>query len=286
MSEERPWEAIHITSGHVKPLPISSIERRSLKEQILAWPKERIEELDYPVRLWRKILEIDSDFSDHVIRNTSVNVVEDVYRLYEFSGKLFREFLKPDLTDVELNRLSRIKRYYALVDRMKKEGIWKKLIKAVERGYELEYWDDLGRKHSVKIIGFCDGRLVRIEHFMFPERFTMPKFLGCRFKDLCPNYEKTLKSVLEEIDEASQSLKERPSDDNFNRLEGLVNRLKRIKRYEDMVYRTPFESIAFIEDQYAIKAGLRRHTIFLNLFTVDCPICEKHHKLWVLARGE
>lgn len=66
-----------------KPRKVGSQPRKSLREIILETDPEK---LSYEAKLWKRVLEIDDDFAESVIRMTPINVVEDVLQIRDLGG--------------------------------------------------------------------------------------------------------------------------------------------------------------------------------------------------------
>ena len=280
-----PYKPLTIVSGQQKPIPVERVER-TLKQRILEWPENRLDELEPHVRIWREILKIDNSFSDETIMHTPVNVLNDVYEIYRSSGRLLKEFLKPSHSSEELGELARVKRYWALVNRLKNMKIWKSLLKALKNGYAFSYKDDVQREREARIIGWCEGRIVKISHFALPGRMGRKWVLGAQYRDLCPRYNEVFKQISEEIDRYAEILKKKPDRDALTKLESLVERLKTIQDYSDRILETPFETMTSIKDHYTLKIGkIQKHPLYIDVFNFTCPICLDSHTLWVVIRG-
>lgn len=277
-----PVGEIHVGSGFMKPVRVGR-EVKTLAQIILESPDE---DLDYLGRTWRRILSLDKSFAEDTIKNTPINIVSDVVRVLDLGGPFLKEFLKPDLTEDELKRLDRVKRYWSLVNRARAEKTLDQALKAIDGGYEFSYTDENGNEKKAKVIGICDGRLVEVAHYRVSTSFGYETVLGSRYRDLCSHYEETIASISQRLDELAEILKKDPGQEAISEIEAIAERLRRIREYEDEIIRTPFQAIAFVEDRYVMKVGkLSKHPLYMNYFQFTCPLCEKEHKLWVVIKG-
>jgi len=238
--------------------------------------KQRIMEDTSPqAELYKKLIKAWPDISDvklrEIVTETPSERIEKVISIYEMCGKLFTEFLEPNLTYEEIMILDRVYRYYHLLAQAKE------LLGDLRDGLKYKVEID-GRKHEAELFLYIDNHKVQVN--FYPDSYDRPQ-LGIAYSEwpCLPKFREGLQRKAEAIAEKLKTLE--ISKDEFLNLQTM---LEYLREFEQSFYPLYIEFFITFPIKYTKKDGLLGSHICLNKIQMPCSLCNKQHSLWLIAR--
>jgi hypothetical protein len=267
----------------VKSQPINvRVEAPDVK-QLKPWTppkslKQRILEDDRPqAELYKQLINAWPSISDaklkEILEGTPRDRVEKVLTIHKESGKLFTEFLEPNITYEEILLLDRVHRYYLLLSQAKRSG----LLENLKNGFKYDVSVD-GKKYQAELFAFVDNVPVSIN--FYPDSFNKP-VLGIPYSSW-PCLEEFKKKIREQAKSISEHLLQLVVKED--EVANLTEMLKYLKELENSYLQLSIELFVTFPIKYAVKDGLLGPYICLNRIQLPCSLCDKQHNIWLIAR--
>jgi hypothetical protein len=243
---------------------------KSLRQRILEDNRPQAELYKQLIRCWPSIS--DAKLKE-ILEGTPRDRVEKVLTIHKESGKLFTEFLEPNITYEEILLLDRVHRYYLLLSQAKRSG----LLENLKNGFKYDVSVD-GKKYQAELLAFVDNVPVSIN--FYPDSFNRP-VLGVPYSDW-PCLPKARERLRQKAEALAASLKElRFNKDEFMNLE---TELEYVKMLEQDFMPLNIENFIIIPPKYTVKQNLLGPHIYVNRINLPCGLCNKGHQLWLIAK--
>jgi len=267
----------------VESPPINIVVEAPDTKQLRPWQppkplKQRVLESDDPrLEVYRKLIQAWPDISDsklrEILEGTPRDRIEKVLEIHNACGKLFTEFLEPDLTYEQIIMLDKICRYHGLLEEAGKIGLFEKL----EEGLEYKVTID-NKQYKALLFTFIDDKRASLN--FYPDQFNRP-VLGVPYSDW-PCFSKTKEKLKQKAEALAASLKELRF--NKDELANLETELEYIKELENSFFQLSIELFITLPTKYTMKDGLLGPHICLNRIQMPCSLCDKQHNIWLIAR--
>jgi len=243
---------------------------KSLKQQILEDQRPQAE-------LYKKLINAWPDISDsklrEIITETPQEWIEKTLAIYQACGKLFTEFLDPNLTYEQILLLDRISLYYRLLDQAGRLG----LLDNLEQGLEHKITID-NKQYKAMLFAFLDGKRASLN--FYADEFDRPK-LGIPYTDW-PCFEKFKEAVRRKAENLANSLMDLRV--NRDELLNLQNEIEHLRQLENSFLPLRIEHFIIFPVKYVTKDGVFGTHLYVNRVILTCGLCGKQHSLWLIAR--
>jgi len=187
--------------------------------------KERIMEDASPqADLYKRLIQAYPNITDAKLREILEEVpserVEKTLAIYEACGKLFHDFLEPNLTYEEIMILDRVFRYHNLLAQAKE------LLGDLRDGLKYKVEID-GHKHEAELFLYIDNHKVQVN--FYPDSYDRPQ-LGIPYSEwpCLPKFRERLQRKAEAIAEKLKTLE--ISKDEFLNLQTELEYLRELER--------------------------------------------------------
>jgi len=279
-NQEKVVEA-GLSSITVKPLQVR-VESPDAK-QLRPWAppkplKQLILEDERPqAELYKRLIKAWPDISDSKLREILEEVprerIEKVLTIYDACGKLFTEFLDPNLAYEEILLLDRVYLYYRLLDEARRLG----LLDNLEEGLEHKVTID-NKQYKAMLYAFLDEKRASLN--FYPDSFDRPK-LGIPYRDW-PCLEKVKEAVRRRAEDLANSLRELRV--NRDELLNLQNEIEHLRELENSFLPLGIENFITFPTKYAVKDGVFGANLYVNKIMLPCGLCDRRHTLWLIAK--
>jgi len=243
---------------------------KSLKQQVLQDERPQAE-------LYKRLIKAWPDISDAKLREILEEVprerIEKALYVYDFSGRLFDEFLEPNLTHEQIILLDRVHRYYHLLSEAKELRI----LEDLKGGFHYDVSID-GKKYKAELFAFLDQKRASLN--FYPDSFDRPK-LGIPYTDW-PCLQKFKEAVRRRAENLAASLMELRV--NRNELLSLQNEIEHLRELENSFLPLGIENFITFPTKYAVKDGVFGGNLYVNKIILPCGLCGKRHALWLIAK--
>jgi hypothetical protein len=243
---------------------------KPLKQQILESDDPRLE-------IYRKLIQAWPGISDtklkEILQGTPRDRIEKVLEIHNACGKLFMEFLQPNITYEEILLLDRIFRYYILLSQAKELG----LLENLKNGFKYDVSVD-GKKYQAELLAFVDNVPVSIN--FYPDQFNRP-VLGVPYSDW-PCFSKTKEKLKQKAEALAASLKELRF--NKDELMNLETELEYIKELENSFFQLSIKLFISFPVKYTAPPPPPPPPGDVNNIKLPCSLCGKQHNIWFIAR--
>jgi len=279
-NQEKVVEA-GLSSITVKPLQVR-VESPDAK-QLRPWAppkplKQLILEDERPqAELYKRLIKAWPDISDSKLREILEEVprerIEKVLTIYDACGKLFTEFLDPNLAYEEILLLDRVYLYYRLLDEARRLG----LLDNLEEGLEHKVTID-NKQYKAMLYAFLDEKRASLN--FYPDSFDRPK-LGIPYTDW-PCLQKFKESVRRKAENLATLLKELRV--NRDELLNLQNEIEHLRELENSFLPLGIENFIIFPLKYTVKNGVFGANLYVNKILLSCALCGRQHALWLIAK--
>jgi len=243
---------------------------KPLKQQILESDDPRLE-------IYRKLIQAWPGISDtklkEILQGTPRDRIEKVLEIHNACGKLFMEFLQPNITYEEILLLDRIHRYYILLSQAKEMG----LLENLKNGFRYDVTID-GKKYQAELLAFVDNVPVSIN--FYPDSFNKP-VLGIPYSSW-PCLEEFKKRIREQAKNISEHLLQLVVKED--EVANLTEMLKYLKELENSFFQLSIELFVTFPIKYTIKDGVFGSHIYVNKIQLPCSLCGKQHHIWLISK--
>lgn len=240
--------------------------------------KQRILERDDPrLEVYRKLINAWPDITDaklrEILEGTPLDRIEKVLEIHDACGKLFTEFLEPNLTYEQILMLDNIRRYYILLREARGAG----LLDNLKEGFKYKLQID-SKKYDAELFAFLDDKRVSLN--FYPDQFNRPS-LGIPYSDW-PCLQKARERLRQRAEALAASLKELAF--NNDELMGLKAELEHLKGLEQDFMPLSVENFITIPVKYTMREGVLGPHLYINHVTIPCGLCNRQHSIWLIAK--
>jgi len=263
--------------------PLRVIVETTDAKQLRPWQppkslKRRILEDDRPqAELYKRLINALPDVTDvklrEILEGTPLDRIEKVLEIHNVCGKLFTEFLEPNLTYEQILILDRIRLYHRLLEEARKIGLFDKL----EEGFEYKVTID-NKQYKALLFAFIDDKRASLN--FYPDQFNRPT-LGIPYLDW-PCLPKAKEKLRQKAEALAASLKELAL--NNDELMGLKAELDHLKGLEQDFMPLSVENFITIPVKYTMREGVLGPHLYINRMTIPCGLCNRQHSIWLIAK--
>ena len=267
----------------VESPPINIIVEAPDTKQLRPWtPPKQLREIilesdDPRLEVYRKLINVWPDITDaklrEILEGTPRDRIEKLLAIHKTSGKLFTEFLEPNITYEEILLLDRIYRYYILLSQAKELG----LLENLKNGFKYDASVD-GKKYQAELLAFVDNVPVSIN--FYPDSFNRP-VLGVPYSDW-PCLEKFKEKIRMQAKNVSEKILELRIQEE--EIASLTDMLKYLKELESSFFQLSIELFVTFPIKYTAKDGVFGSHIYVNKIQLPCSLCGKQHHIWLISK--
>jgi len=279
--QKRPGGLISFEAG--KAIEIGDLEapeirklrpwrpKKSLKELIMESSDPRLEIYRKLIRAWPQIS--NSKFSE-IMKGVDRDRLEKILYIWERCRKLFTEFLESDLTYEQRMILDGVHRYYHLLERAGKEGIFDLIKKCNPLDHRVTID---GHKFKAKLYAILDSKPVKLDYY--PDEFGKP-VIGLPYTSW-PCFNDFKLKAKQEAERIAQNILTGQIDPI--EIDQLNEMYQKILSLERDFLRLNISMFIQFPVKYSAKKGLLGGHIYLNRIRYPCGLCGKGHDLWLIA---
>jgi len=270
-----------LSSIAAKPLQVR-VEATEAK-QLRPWSppkplKQQIMEDERPqAGVYKRLIKAWPDIADsklrEILEGTPRERIEKTLAIYEACGRLFTEFIEPNLTHEQILMLDKIYLYYELLE----EARGRRLLDGLDDGLEYKVAID-NKTYKASLYAFLDGQRASLN--FYPDEFNRPK-LGIPYRDW-PCLQKIKEAVRRRAENLAIAIKELKL--NKDELANIQAEIDHIRELENSFLPLGIESFIYLPPKYVVKDGLLGPYIYVNRITLPCGLCGKQHSIWLIAK--
>lgn len=277
--QKRPEGLISFEAG--KAIEIGGLEAPEIRK-LRPWRpkmplKELVEKSDDPrLRIYKRLLKAWPNISNarfsEIVREVDRDRLEKILYLHEKTGRLFEEFLKPNITYEEIQILDSVYRYFHLYELAEKRRFFEKLKKA--EGLKHRIVID-GRKYEARLYAILDEQIISLDYY--ENKWGKPE-IGIPYREW-----PCLRDVKMKLEKKAREIAEHILEVDSSEVEQLKMMAERIRDLERDFLRLDIKTFIQFPPRYAVKRGIFKGHLFINKVDLPCSLCHGKHTLWLLA---